>query len=66
MKIILNGETREVPDGHSVRDLLDELELDPGTVAVEVNREIVNRGKLGERVLRSGDTLEVLHFVGGG
>lgn len=66
MRIILNGEIREMAEGRSIRDLLDELELDPGTVAVELNREIVKRDKLAERVLQPGDALEILHFVGGG
>ena len=66
MRIILNGEPREVADGRSIRDLLDEMELDPGTVAVEVNREIVKRANLAERILQPEDTLEILHFVGGG
>jgi sulfur carrier protein len=61
----VNGERREVPAGISVRGLCDLLGL-AGPVAVERNREIVPRARHAETVLCDGDTLEVVHFVGGG
>ena len=40
--------------------------LDPRTVVVELNREIVRRPRLGETMLAAGDAVELVHFVGGG
>jgi thiamine biosynthesis protein ThiS len=50
-----------------VADLLRLLDLDPRTIVVEHNREIVrDRDALGRRALCSDDVLELVHFVGGG
>jgi thiamine biosynthesis protein ThiS len=66
MDIVVNGETRRVPAPATLLDLLDRLGLDPRTVVVELNREIVRRPRLGEVTLASGDAVELVHFVGGG
>jgi len=56
-----------VPGGATVTEVLALLGLDPRTVVVEHNREIVrDRASLDARRLRAGDELEVVHFVGGG
>ncbi len=49
-----------------MRSLLDALELHPGTVVVELNREILERDRYGEVEIHDGDTIELVHFVGGG
>ena len=64
--ITVNGESRQVPAPASVADLLLHLGLDPRTVVVELNREIVRRPRLDETALADGDTVELVHFVGGG
>ena len=46
--------------------LLDRLELDRRKVAVELNEEIVHRSRYAETALSSGDSLEIVHFIGGG
>jgi thiamine biosynthesis protein ThiS len=66
MGIEVNGTLRTVERGRTVRDLLEDLALDPRLVVVERNREIVRRDALAETQLRDGDTLEIVHFVGGG
>ncbi|MDF3053441.1 MAG: thiazole-phosphate synthase [Geminicoccaceae bacterium] len=66
LSIIVNGETRKVPGPATVADLLRHLQLDPRTVVVELNRQIVRRPRLAETNLADGDTLELVHFVGGG
>jgi thiamine biosynthesis protein ThiS len=56
-----------VATGATVADVLRLLDLDPRTIVVEHNREIVrDRATLGQRTLRSDDVLELVHFVGGG
>jgi sulfur carrier protein len=66
MEIRLNGKARDVADGITVSQLLDELKLQALRVAVQVNMDIVKRERYGEVVLQSGDTVEVLTFMSGG
>jgi sulfur carrier protein len=66
MQIHLNGEIRDVPDGCSLQELLDQLGLKAERLAIELNHEIVRRHYWPETFLRAGDRLEIVHFVGGG
>lgn len=66
MQITLNGVAREVPEGLSVRQLLEHLGLTEGPVAVEINRAIVPRAEHVKHPVAPGDAVEVVHFVGGG
>lgn len=66
MNIKINGEDREIASGLSVAGLLDELQIRPGRVVVERNRAIVARDAYDATQLAEGDTLEIVHFVGGG
>jgi sulfur carrier protein len=66
MEISVNGQPREVPEGSTVADLLEILELDSRQVAVEVNLELVPRARHVERPLVAGDQLEIVTLVGGG
>ncbi len=50
----------------TVLDLLRQFSIDPQTVVVEVNREIVRRPALADTLLHKGDRVELVHFVGGG
>ncbi len=64
-EIRFNGEPKVVKST-SVDGLLKELGLQDKRVAVELNREIVSRGSYSETPVQSGDSVEVVHFVGGG
>ena len=66
MQIVVNGQNRLLADGSSIADLLALLELESRQVAVEVNLELVPRGRHAEHVLSAGDQLEVVSLVGGG
>jgi thiamine biosynthesis protein ThiS len=66
IEIIINGETRILRQPASVADLLAELSLDTRKVAVERNLEIVPRSAYAATALAAGDTLEIVHFIGGG
>jgi thiazole synthase len=66
LEITLNGETRQLDAGLSLRALLENLGLDPAKIAVERNLEIVPRSTYGEVALAHGDRLEIVHFIGGG
>ena len=66
MKIRVNGEGKDIADGLSVAGLLDELQIRAGRVVVELNRDIVSRESHSSTLLKEGDALEIVHFVGGG
>jgi sulfur carrier protein len=66
MRIVLNGEERDVRDGLTLAQLLEELRFDPSRIAVEVNRQIVPRRQHAALQLHNDDRLEVVTFVGGG
>jgi len=66
IRITVNGEPREFPDGLSLSGVLEHFALDPRAVVVELNRAIVRRAALDQTPVRTGDTIEIVHFVGGG
>ncbi|HKV75482.1 MAG TPA: sulfur carrier protein ThiS [Gemmatimonadales bacterium] len=66
MRLMINGEPREVLEGLTLAGLLGELGLDPRMVVVEHNRTIVRRPMLAEVKVAEGDAVELVHFVGGG
>jgi thiamine biosynthesis protein ThiS len=66
VQVVVNGEARRISGPASLLDLLGQLGLDPRTVVVELNREIVRRPRLADTPLTEGDSIELVHFVGGG
>ena len=66
LEIMVNGEPRRLPGPATAADLLRQLGLDPRTVVVEINRQIVRSPRLAETTLANGDAVELVHFVGGG
>ena len=66
MELTVNGEPKSVPDGLTVRGLIEHLGLTDGPVAVEQNREVVPRASHASTPLKAGDVIEFVHFVGGG
>jgi len=66
LRLTVNGDPRSLPGPATLTDLLTHLRLDPRMVVVELNREIVRRQFLSDRQLQDGDTVELVHFVGGG
>ncbi len=66
MEITLNGKPREVTDGITVQQLLEQLALQPARVAVQVNLDIIKRERYGEVTVKPGDVIEVLTFMAGG
>jgi len=66
MEILLNGETRNVPEGMNLAQLVAEISDDPRGIAIERNLEIVPKSEHAETVLQEGDRLEIVQFVGGG
>lgn len=65
MKVAVNGEIRELPEGQTVTELLASLHLLPRNVAIELNRRLL-RAQNYQTALRERDSLEIVTFVGGG
>ena len=61
----VNGEMMDMA-GRTVSELLESMEYGSQRVAVEINEEIVPRATYAETLLKDGDTVEVVRFVGGG
>lgn len=65
MTIKVNGQERDAADGTTVTQLIEQHHLTPSKVAVELNRRLIRTEKYGT-VLKDGDEVEIVTFVGGG
>ncbi len=67
MKLIVAGETRELPDSITVAELLEIEKVEtPQYVSVQVNEEFVRTERYNDRQLNDGDRIEFMYFMGGG
>ena len=66
MRILLNGEARDLAAPLTVQALLEQLDIDPRVVAVELNRVVVKRARYAETLIEDGAEVEIVAFVGGG
>lgn len=67
MKITFSGETKDVADGITVTELMEQEKVEtPEYVSVSVNEEFISRGDFSSTKLKEGDTVEFLYFMGGG
>lgn len=66
MMIFVNSKEQEIPDGASLPGLIEILNLTNKRVAIEVNQELVVKNEWAACVLKSGDRVEIVSFVGGG
>ena len=66
LRITLNGDAHEVAGPLTVADLLARLDIDPRRVAVEHNLIVLKRDTFATTMVRDGDAVEIVNFVGGG
>ena len=66
MQITLNGEAHELAKSLTVAALLAQLDIDPRRVAVEHNLVVLKRDTFATTMVREGDAVEIVNFVGGG
>jgi thiamine biosynthesis protein ThiS len=64
--ITLNGESREIDVPVSVSELLQRLDIDARRVAVELNLTVVKKALYDSSIVKDGDEVEIVNFVGGG
>jgi len=66
LRVYVNGEAKELSDRISLAELITQLNLPAGRIAVELNRNVVRRNDWSTTMLADDDSLEIVHFVGGG
>ncbi len=66
MRITLNGDAYEAPDGCTVRELLEKLELAGRRLAVLLDDEVVRKATFDETRVADGNRVEIIQMVGGG
>ena len=66
MELKVNGKPMQISDGTMAAGLLEQLSIRPERVVVEVNLTILKRDQLASTILKPGDQVEIVHFVGGG
>ena len=65
MNVTVNGDSREIPEGETIRALVGRYNLKPEKVAIELNRRLLRSEKY-DTLLADGDEVEIVTFVGGG
>ncbi len=66
MQIIVNGESRQVPDSFTAQKLIEDMGLAEQRLALEVNEEIVPKSQHSAFYFTAGDTVEIVNAIGGG
>ena len=66
IKIKVNGRVKIVRDNTNLLKLVDILKIPLKKVAIELNQEIMDKKKLSKKILKKNDTIEIVHFIGGG
>lgn len=66
MNVIVNGKEINIKEETTVNELLNQLEIKDKVMAVAINMEIVKKDNWSNHLIKEGDKIELLHFVGGG
>ena len=66
IKIKLNGKNKTIEDGYSLNELINDLNIPIKKVAIEFNKEIINKKNTKKIKLKNNDIIEIVHFIGGG
>ena len=66
IKINLNGKEKQIAENLKIDKLINELKIPIRKVAIELNREILDKKKLHKIKLKKNDKIEIVHFIGGG
>ena len=66
IKINLNGKNKSIDDGSSLNQLINNLNIPIKKVAIEFNKEIIDKKKIKKIKLKNNDIIEIVHFIGGG
>ena len=65
MQVTINGKPEEVRGG-TILEILQAKDVSPQMVAVELNSKVLERDELARTVVKDGDAIELLFYMGGG
>ena len=66
IKIKLNGKEKQIPENSKISKLIIDLKIPIKKVAIELNQEIIDKKKLNKIMLKNNNSVEIVHFIGGG
>ncbi len=66
IKIKVNGKILLIVDKITLAELISNLQIPLRKVALELNREIIDKKKIKKLKLKNNDVIEIVHFIGGG
>ena len=66
IKIIVNGKQMQVIPKFSLKSLIVKLKMPLNKIAIELNRKIIDKKRIKKIQLKNGDSIEIVHFIGGG
>ena len=66
IKIKINGKIKTITDKLTLYELINDLKIPVTKVAIELNKEIINKKKIKKIKLKNNDVIEIVHFIGGG
>ena len=66
IKIQLNGKNKSIDNDSSLNKLINDLNIPTKKVAIELNKEIIDKKKIKKIKLKQNDVIEIVHFIGGG
>ena len=66
LEVKLNGKNRKIEKNSTLKHLLQALDINPDTIVTEVNLEIIKKDKHKDFILKNGDCVEIITFMGGG
>ena len=66
IKIKINGKIKSITQDSKLSIVLKNLKIPLNKVAIELNKEIIDKKKINKIKLNKNDKIEVVHFIGGG
>ena len=66
IEIKVNGKFKYVTENYKILDLVKDFKIPLKKVAIELNREIMDKKNISKIVLKKNDKIEIVHFIGGG
>ena len=66
IKITVNGKQMQIIPKFSLKSLIIKLKIPLNKIAIELNKEIIDKRKISKTQLKKGDKIEIVHFIGGG
>ena len=66
IKITVNGKQMQIIPKFTLKNLITKLKMPLNKIAIELNKEIIDKRKISKTQLKKGDKIEIVHFIGGG